>query len=127
MNHEIAEAFRRHDSGQCKPQDHDRALPDGQFEVHDKDLTSLYYGDSYTEALRVQKAAWAALGDKFNGYVTKGEQMVADDGQLGCNECAAPLYYCQNTGWYHHVDPDRMCNLAGAEKHDYYSARQVVS
>lgn len=41
------------------------------------------------------------------------EQKVADDGLMGCNDCARPLFYCQVDEQYHHVDPDAECFLCG--------------
>jgi ribosomal protein L37E len=39
------------------------------------------------------------------------DQKVADDGLLGCNDCGRPVYYCDNDGRYHHVNPDDHCWL----------------
>jgi hypothetical protein len=114
--------FRVHDEGTCvHAEDHDRELPDGQYQVFNNKLDdTLYYGDSLSEAKRVLKAAREVFGPGY-GFLTKGDQRLAEDDLLGCNDCGQPLYYCQNNGWYHHVDPDRQCFMVGAEKHNYYA------
>jgi len=38
-------------------------------------------------------------------------QAVADDGQLACNDCGRPAFYCANDESYHHVDRGAVCFL----------------
>jgi hypothetical protein len=68
--------------------------------------------------------AWAVADDQlckpFGAYVTLSEQRVTREARLACNECGKDLYYCQSTGWYHHVDPDQECYTVGAEEFNYY-------
>ena len=45
--------------------------------------------------------------------VETGEQNVDADGLLACNDCGVPTFYCDTTGWYHHLDPNaEPCFLA---------------
>jgi hypothetical protein len=109
-----------HDAGKCHhAQDHDRSLPDGTgFDV-DNGRGEFVTVDDFEQA--------AQFAREHDGHVSRAGQRVADDGTLGCNDCGSALYYCTTTAWFHHVDPDRACNLAGYEVHDYYHARVVVS
>ncbi len=36
------------------------------------------------------------------------EQAVDEHGLMACNDCGEPIFYCERTGWYHHVDPAAM-------------------
>lgn len=106
-----------HDMGMCDHErDHDRSLPDGPWEVLDAELHLEYTGTDKGCALQV--------AGECDGYVYKGEQRVAADGLMGCNDCGEPLYYCENTHWYHHVDPKHECFLVGPDEFDYYAKVQ---
>lgn len=78
----------KHDAGKCTARNHDRSLPDGgKVCVPD-----------------------AAGGDTW--FAAGGDQRIAADGLLGCNDCGRELYHCTNSGHYYHVDKDVECFLA---------------
>jgi len=72
---------------------------------------------------RLRVRTWAAIHARWSGLeqchpdahdrsvpTGPGAEHTADDeGLLTCNACGAAMYYCHNTGWYHHVDPGTAC------------------
>jgi hypothetical protein len=44
--------------------------------------------------------------DRSVGDLTEEEQPRDEHGDMLCSDCMLPAFYCRNTGWYHHVDPD---------------------
>lgn len=107
LEREVAES--PHALGKCKPEDHDRSLPDGDgtYVVSDGQLNELLRTSDVAEALERARTG--------HGFVTYSDQRVAVDGLLGCNDCGQPLYWCRNDEDWHHVDPRQECFLVGAE------------
>lgn len=43
-------------------------------------------------------------------------QNATMDGRLACNDCGEAMYWCENTEWYHHVNPRKECFLIAADE-----------